>query len=234
MEPTWASCLQMVGSAQSSAAPRFWCCYSFDHIARAPRLDDARETRAEEWAQGQLKAEEEEAEKKRLKQQKAAATRAKRLAEKQSAEEEAARKETDLLAYTKRLKQQKAARSAEAKKKAQARKWAQQKATNKRRKNKRAREAPEESAVRQAYDSKLQGQKEVRRQHRAEQSPGTQCPSSFQGHLSISFFKSKSLFLTIVPPSLTCPHTLGLSQVFWMKIMLGPSVVQLFGERENG
>ena len=39
MERTCGSCQWMVGSAQSSAAPRFWCCYSLDHIARAPRLD---------------------------------------------------------------------------------------------------------------------------------------------------------------------------------------------------
>ena len=39
MEMTFASYPQMVGSVQSSAARRFWCCYSLDHVARAPRLD---------------------------------------------------------------------------------------------------------------------------------------------------------------------------------------------------
>ena len=35
----WTSYLQMAGSAQSSAAPRFFWCCSFDPITREPRLD---------------------------------------------------------------------------------------------------------------------------------------------------------------------------------------------------
>ena len=64
------------------------------------------------------------AEKKRLQKEKAAEKRAQRLEEKRVAEE-AAQKAEDLLAYKKRLKAQKAARSAERKKKAQQKRWDQ-------------------------------------------------------------------------------------------------------------
>ena len=29
----------IVAASEADVAPRFWCCYSLDHIARAPRLD---------------------------------------------------------------------------------------------------------------------------------------------------------------------------------------------------
>lgn len=84
---------------------------------------------------------------KRLQKEKAADKRAQRLEEKRVAEEEeeAAQKAEDLLAYKKRLKAQKAARCAESKKKAQQKRWDQNRNEKKKETRQTACEAPEDT-----------------------------------------------------------------------------------------